>query len=133
LGYLWWTGKKYKRVKAALRESESRFQIITEANPVPIVISRISDGLVLYANAHLGLIFGLSPIPWLVEKHRTFTTTLLTAKYCWICWKKGEDIFAPAGAFANSAVISDSGEIITRTATVNIIRPIYLPIIFKRW
>lgn len=61
LGYLWWIGKKHKRVEAALRESESRFRIITEANPVPIVISRMSDGLILYANAHLDLIFGLSP------------------------------------------------------------------------
>lgn len=34
----------------ALRESEERFRIIAETTPVPIVISRITDGSILYAN-----------------------------------------------------------------------------------
>lgn len=34
----------------ALRESEERFRVIAETTPVPIVISRVEDGSILYAN-----------------------------------------------------------------------------------
>jgi len=52
--------KEHEQSEQALRESEERFRAIADANPVPIVISRISDGLILYANAHLALTFGYS-------------------------------------------------------------------------
>jgi hypothetical protein len=40
---------------------------------------------------------------------------------------------APAGAIVNSAVISGGGEIFTRTVSVNVVPPIYLPIIFRNY
>ncbi|MBO9999045.1 MAG: PAS domain S-box protein [Cyanobacteria bacterium SID2] len=44
----------------ARRESEERFRSIAEATPVPVTISRVSDGKVLYANAAAGFAFGCS-------------------------------------------------------------------------
>jgi PAS domain S-box-containing protein len=45
----------------ALRESEARYRAIVDAAPIPLAISRLSDGLILHANAHLGPLFGLPP------------------------------------------------------------------------
>lgn len=39
-----------EQAEAALRESEERFRIIAKTIPVPIVIARIEDGLILYTN-----------------------------------------------------------------------------------
>jgi PAS domain S-box-containing protein len=41
---------KRKRAEQALRDSEERFRAITEASPVPLIITRRSDGIILYAN-----------------------------------------------------------------------------------
>jgi PAS domain S-box-containing protein len=49
-----------KQAEETLRQSEERFRIIAEATPVPVAITRVSDGMVLYANKQLGLTFGLS-------------------------------------------------------------------------
>ncbi|MDP6705342.1 MAG: PAS domain S-box protein [Alphaproteobacteria bacterium] len=38
------------QAEAALHESEERFRVIAEATPTPMVINKISDGEVLYAN-----------------------------------------------------------------------------------
>lgn len=48
-----------KLAEEALRESEDRFRAICEAVPIPMVISRMCDGKILYANERLGLTFGL--------------------------------------------------------------------------
>lgn len=48
-----------KLVEEALRDSEERFRAIAEATPIPLLISRVSDGIILYANAHVGSTFGL--------------------------------------------------------------------------
>ncbi len=48
-----------KRDGEELRESERRLRAIVEAAPIPMVISRVSDGLILHANEHLGRTFGL--------------------------------------------------------------------------
>lgn len=48
-----------QRAEEALRESEERFPAILEAAPIPMVISRMSDGLILRASAQLGPTFGL--------------------------------------------------------------------------
>lgn len=48
-----------KRAEQALRDSEERFRAITEASPVPLVITRRSDGIILYANPKVGPAFGL--------------------------------------------------------------------------
>ncbi len=42
-----------------LREAEERSRAIVEASPIPIVITRVPDGLVLYANRHVGPLLGL--------------------------------------------------------------------------
>ena len=44
----------------ALRDSEARYRAIVDAAPVPLAISRLSDGLILQASAHLGPLFGLT-------------------------------------------------------------------------
>jgi PAS domain S-box-containing protein len=41
------------RAEEALRESEERFRTIAEASPIPLVISNIEDGKILYANVPL--------------------------------------------------------------------------------
>ncbi len=43
-----------------LRASEQRFRAMTSAVPVPMLISRESDGLMLYANPLLGEMFGIA-------------------------------------------------------------------------
>jgi len=45
---------------AALHASEARFRAIAEAMPIPMGITRVSDGKILYANRHFGPAFGLS-------------------------------------------------------------------------
>ncbi len=40
-----------EKIDATVRESEKRFRLITETNPLPIFITRPSDGVILYANA----------------------------------------------------------------------------------
>jgi len=43
-----------KQTDIALRDSEERFRTIAQAAPVPVLISRISDGRILFANPPLG-------------------------------------------------------------------------------
>jgi PAS domain S-box-containing protein len=52
---------------AALRQSEEWFRAIAEATPVPVFISRIEDGAILYANTATSTTFG-SPVEALLEK-----------------------------------------------------------------
>lgn len=49
----------HDQARAALEESERRFRLITEATPVPIIISRIADGEILYTNPMVKPVFGL--------------------------------------------------------------------------
>ncbi|MDZ8224230.1 PAS domain S-box protein [Nostoc sp. ChiVER01] len=39
-----------KRIKRKLQESEARFRVIFEAIPIPLIISSVSNNLILYAN-----------------------------------------------------------------------------------
>ncbi len=48
----------HDEAEAARRENEERFRAISEATPVPLLISRISDGEILYANAASSATFG---------------------------------------------------------------------------
>lgn len=52
---------EYKRIERILQESEARFRVISEAIPIPLIISRLSDGLILYANSELRQTFRFSP------------------------------------------------------------------------
>ncbi len=44
---------------AALKQSEEMFRTIAEATPVPVLISRVGDGTVLYANMAASTTFGI--------------------------------------------------------------------------
>jgi len=48
------------KVDASIKEIEERVRLISETIPVPVIISRISDGKFLYVNEHSCRIFGLS-------------------------------------------------------------------------
>jgi diguanylate cyclase (GGDEF)-like protein/PAS domain S-box-containing protein len=48
------------RIEGALRESERRFRAIVDASPVPMAVTSFPDGQVLYGNAALGQLTGLS-------------------------------------------------------------------------
>ncbi|MHC5757791.1 PAS domain S-box protein [Nostoc sp.] len=52
---------EYKKIEKTLQESEARFRAISEAIPVPLIISRVSDRLILYANPELLQTFRFSP------------------------------------------------------------------------
>ncbi|MDZ7968131.1 MAG: PAS domain S-box protein [Nostoc sp. DedSLP03] len=52
---------EHKQIEKTLQQSEARFRVISEAIPVPFIISRVSDGLVLYANTELLQTFQFSP------------------------------------------------------------------------
>jgi len=60
--------RERKRTEEKLRESEERFRAITEASPLPTVITRLYDGLVLYGNQQLSDLFGV-PIDRLLGRH----------------------------------------------------------------
>jgi PAS domain S-box-containing protein len=49
-----------QRMERALRDSEQRFRSIAETHPVPVVIVRIADGIVVYASPSARALFGLS-------------------------------------------------------------------------
>ena len=40
-----------KRSEASLQESEKHFRAIVESSPIPLLITRLDDGTVLYANS----------------------------------------------------------------------------------
>ncbi len=52
---------EHKIIERNLQESEARFRVISELIPVPLIISRVSDGLILYANPELLQTFRFSP------------------------------------------------------------------------
>ncbi|MEH2060288.1 MAG: PAS domain S-box protein [Nostoc sp.] len=52
---------EHKQIEKTLQESEARFRVISEAIPVPFIISRVSDGLILYANPESLQTFQFSP------------------------------------------------------------------------
>jgi adenylate cyclase len=59
-----------KKFTQALQESEERFRVIAETTPIPLVISRLSDSLILYANAQVKTVTGLSATE-LVDHYHT--------------------------------------------------------------
>jgi PAS domain S-box-containing protein len=46
---------------AALAQAEARFRAIVEASPTPLLLSRIADGVILYANDRLEALIGAEP------------------------------------------------------------------------
>ena len=56
----------------ALRESEARARAIIEATPLPVVITRIADGLILYANHQVTALGGWRPDDLLGQRSPDF-------------------------------------------------------------
>ncbi len=54
-----------KQAEKALQESEEQFRLIAEAIPLPVLITRVCDGKILYSNASLASTFGLSSTEFL--------------------------------------------------------------------
>ena len=52
--------QKAEQLTSELKESEKRFQIIFEASPVPLSLTRLSDGVIVLANKLLGELFLIS-------------------------------------------------------------------------
>ncbi len=50
----------FRKVEAAVRESEKRFRLISETIPVPILVTRQSDGMIQYANDPAAELVGLT-------------------------------------------------------------------------
>jgi PAS domain S-box-containing protein len=50
----------HQRAAEALRESERRLRMIVQATPVPVLISRLRDGAIVYANSMSGPLLGLA-------------------------------------------------------------------------
>ena len=40
---------------------DEQLRVILEATPIPLIISRVADGKILYANEHLATMVGLAP------------------------------------------------------------------------
>lgn len=49
------------QAEQALRQSEHQARAILETSPVPLMITRLADGEIFYANAHVNPILGLTP------------------------------------------------------------------------
>lgn len=60
----------HDEAEKARRESEERFRAIAEATPIPVLLSRVSDGVILYANVTASSTFGL-PIEQLLGRQAT--------------------------------------------------------------
>lgn len=56
------------KAQLALRSSEEQFRAIASATPVPVLVSRLCDGLILYANAQLASLLNL-PLEKLIGCH----------------------------------------------------------------
>lgn len=66
------------KAEEALRESERRFRLITEATPVPVIITRMEDWTVVYGNPLAGPLFGLQSTNELIGRNLSeFYDTLL--------------------------------------------------------
>ncbi len=57
----------FRKVEATVRESEKRFRLISETIPVPIFVTRESDGMIQYANDPAAELIGL-PVESLLQR-----------------------------------------------------------------
>ncbi|MBN4016377.1 PAS domain S-box protein [Rhodospirillaceae bacterium AH-315-P19] len=48
-----------KKIETALRESQQRFRAVVEGLPLPLLIARLSDGQIIFANSRVGPALGL--------------------------------------------------------------------------
>ncbi|WP_138498300.1 PAS domain S-box protein [Nostoc sp. PA-18-2419] len=59
---------EYKQIEKNIEESKARLRAISEVIPVPLMILRVSDGLILYANQELIQTFHFSPVNLVKQK-----------------------------------------------------------------
>ncbi|WP_228350724.1 PAS domain S-box protein [Rhodocaloribacter litoris] len=59
---------------AALEQAEQRFRAIVEASPTPLLLSRLDDGVILYANDRLETLIGAEPGSLVGKKTPDFYT-----------------------------------------------------------
>jgi two-component system sensor histidine kinase ChiS len=59
------------KAEEALRESERRFRLITEATPVPVIIARLPDWTIVYGNPLAGPLLGFSTTDELLGRSPT--------------------------------------------------------------
>ncbi|MDP5017182.1 MAG: PAS domain S-box protein, partial [Dolichospermum sp.] len=50
-----------QKIELKLQDSEAKFRVISQAIPIPLVISRLSDGVIIYANSEFLHVFQFSP------------------------------------------------------------------------
>ncbi|HLO48954.1 MAG TPA: ATP-binding protein [Kamptonema sp.] len=53
--------------ESVVRESEERFRAIAEATPVPVLIARVTDSAIVYANAQFSALLGI-PLEELIDR-----------------------------------------------------------------
>lgn len=56
------------KAELAVRSSEEQFRAIASATPVPVMVSRLCDGLILYANAQMASLLD-TPLAELIGRH----------------------------------------------------------------
>ncbi|XZN89253.1 MAG: PAS domain-containing protein [Microcoleus sp.] len=56
------------KAELAVRSSEEQFRAIASATPVPVLVSRLCDGLILYANAQMASLLD-TPLAELIGRH----------------------------------------------------------------
>jgi PAS domain S-box-containing protein len=54
------TDELYSTVESTRREGEERFEVITNTVPVPVIISRVAEDVIVYANAASGELTGVA-------------------------------------------------------------------------
>jgi PAS domain S-box-containing protein len=57
-----------QKIELRLQDSEAKFRVISQAIPIPLVISRLSDGVIIYANPEFLQTFQFSPDDLLQRK-----------------------------------------------------------------
>ncbi len=60
---------KHQKIELKFQDSEARFRAISQAIPIPLVISRLSDGVIIYANPEFLQTFKFSPDDLLQKKN----------------------------------------------------------------
>jgi rsbT co-antagonist protein RsbR len=54
------TDELYSTVESTQQESEERFEVITNTVPVPVIISRVAEDVIMYANTASGELIGVA-------------------------------------------------------------------------
>lgn len=81
-----------KRSEAELRASEARFRSITEAHPVPVLITKLQDGNILYASPGAEALLGLPHGTLLSHRLDRFLTRAVERKEILTAMTSGQEV-----------------------------------------